>query len=254
MSNSGITSLFLIFTTLFFGFKGYSMIKSSPDLTKPLSIAWTMGFLIAVMVIEMFYNIGVAKKICNGSPQNIFTVFLYTFIPNFFILGSVIVLLTMLPGWLSPFSNTFGYFIISCMGLSKHFNAMLKSPTNSGTAGELITKIYSNQSLVINEMTPSNYSDFMKGLSSIFVKNYKSMEQYKHVYSLVIVKNLISEYIWYILAGLLSISIGSHAISNLKCEYSPEEMKKTISKLHDEEEKILEKRNENKPVLYSKTN
>jgi hypothetical protein len=163
-------------------------------------------------------------------------------------------LTSVFPGWLSPFSNTIGYFIVSCMGLTRNFNALLKSPKNSGSAGELLTKICSDQSLVVNEMTPNNYTDFMKTLSNIFIKNYQSKPEYKNVYSLVVIKTAIAEYIWYILAGLLAISVGSHAISHLQCEYSPEEMKKTINQLHQEEQEMEVEKQYNQPVLYTKNN
>ena len=178
---------------------------------------------------------------------------MYTLIPNFLILGSVITIISALPGWLSPFSNTIGYFIISCMGLSRNFNALLKSTKGTG-AQALITKICSDKSLVINEMTPNNYSDFMKTLSNIFVKKYNTMPEYKNLYSLVVIKTLISEFVWYLLAGLLAISVSSHALSKLQCEYSPEEMKETVSQLHEEEQEMESEKASNQPVLYTKNN
>ena len=94
----------------------------------------------------------------------------------------------------------------------------------------------------------------MKTLSNILVKNYSTRGEYKNVYSLVVIKTVLSEYIWYILSGLLAISIGSHSISKLQCEYSAEDMKKTINQLHQEEEEIENEKKNNKPVLYTKNN
>jgi len=72
-------------------------------------------------------------------------------------------------------------------------------------------------------MTPDNYSLFMQTLakkakngSGILSKNYKNLPQYQDLYNLVVIKNLISEYIWYVLAGCLVISISSHSIANIK--------------------------------------
>jgi hypothetical protein len=254
ISTSGISATFLILTTLFFGLKLFKT-HSPVDLDQPnFSIAWSIGFFVLLLLIEFFNNLSVAAQICNGSPQNAFTVFLYTLIPNFLVLGTVILLISILPGWLSPFSNTIGYFIVSCMGLSNQFNSLLKSPKSAGKAGPLITKIYSDKSLLINEMDATNYTTFMSRLSNIFVKNYTSLPAYRNLYALVVIKNTISEYIWYVLSGLLAISIGAHSISTLQCEYSPEEMQKTISQLHDEEAEILNEKENNKPVLYSKNN
>ena len=255
ISTTALSTTFLLLTTIFFCLKIFlTHNPENVDTAKPFSVAWSIGFIIIIMLVEFFFNLNLAAQVCNGSPQNAFTVFLYTLIPNFLILGSVITLISVFPGWLSPFSNTIGYFIVSCMGLSRNFNSLLKSKKGSGPAGELITKICSDKSLVINEMTPDNYTLFMKTLSNILVKNYSTRGEYKNVYSLVVIKTVLSEYIWYILSGLLAISIGSHSISKLQCEYSAEDMKKTINQLHQEEEEIENEKKNNKPVLYTKNN
>ena len=46
-------------------------------------------------------------------------VFKVTIIPWVFVFASIIVLLMLLPSWLSPFSNTIGYFIAKVMGLTE---------------------------------------------------------------------------------------------------------------------------------------
>lgn len=250
VSTSGISTTFIILTTILFGFKAY---KSNNIEQGPLSLAWTMIYIIILILVEFFNNLSIASQICDGSSQNTFSVFMYTLIPNFLILGSVIAIISALPGWLTPFSNTIGYFLISCMGLSRNFNALLKSTKGSG-ANALISKIYSDKSLIINEMTPNNYIDFMKTLSNIFVKKYNTLPEYKNLYSLVVIKTLISEYVWYMLAGLLAISVSSHALSKLQCEYSPEEMKKNIAQLHEEEEEMENERANKQPALYTKNN
>ena len=129
--------------------------------------------------------------------------------------------------------------------------------SNNGNA--LLTKICADHSLVINEMTPDNYEDFMKTLakksknnSQIFKSNYANMPEYNKLYELVVIKDLIAEYIWYVMAGCLTISISSHSIANIQCEYSTEEMKKTAMDLQDQEEEM--QANQKKPSLYTVTN
>ena len=180
---------------------------------------------------------------------------MYTFIPNFLILGSVIALTSAFPGWLSPFSNTFGYFFISCLGLSKTFNSLLAQKSDRN---KLLNDICEDQSLVINEMTPDNFSLFMESLAkkakdgtSVLNPKYKDLPGYSSLYKLVVIKNLIAEYIWYILAGCLVISVSSHSIANIQCEYSTEEMKKTVADLQEQEEEMAAKEKANKPSLYT---
>tara|TARA_B100000795_G_scaffold101561_1_gene74753 strand:- start:5578 stop:6417 length:840 start_codon:yes stop_codon:yes gene_type:complete len=250
---TGWISLFIGITTIFFGFKGWKLSNMSPnDVT---SGRWmTPAYLLLILIIQFCVNIGLASGFCKGGSQNIFSVFMYTILPNFLILGSVIALISALPGWLSPFSNTFGFLLVSCMGLSKNFNNMLRSDKGSS---ELLTRICSDESLIINEMTPDNYTDFMETLSSgkepiiikkptvksrsgqskakemLAVENYNKM--YQKIYSLVVLKNIIAEWIWYVLAGCLALTISIKSISNIECEYSTEEMTKTVNDMHDQQ-------------------
>ena len=53
---------------------------------------------------------------------------------------------------------------------------------------------------------------------------------------------------------MLAISVGSHAISTIQCDYSPEQMKKTISQLHKEEQEMEVEKQYKQPVLYTKNN
>jgi hypothetical protein len=249
-SVSTIITMFLIITTVYFLFKGYGMSGGSPE-DSTNGAAYTLGYLIVIVLVQLAFNFSNAQAVCNGSAQNLFSVLMYTFIPNFLVLGSVIALTSAFPGWLSPFANTFGYLFISCLGLSRKFNALVADKGNA-----LLTKICADHSLVINEMTPDNYTDFMKSLAngktSILDADYSTKAEYNELYKLVVIKDLIAEYIWYVMAGFLTISISSHSIANIQCEYSTEEMKKTVMDLHDQEEEM--QANQKKPSLYTVTN
>ncbi len=249
-SVSTIITMFLIITTVYFLFKGYGMSGGSPE-DSTNGAAYTLGYLIVIVLVQLAFNFSNAQAVCNGSTQNLFSVLMYTFIPNFLVLGSVIALTSAFPGWLSPFANTFGYLFISCLGLSRKFNALVADKGNA-----LLTKICADHSLVINEMTPDNYTDFMKSLAngktSILDADYSTKAEYNELYKLVVIKDLIAEYIWYVMAGFLTISISSHSIANIQCEYSTEEMKKTAMDLQDQEEEM--QANQKSPSLYTVTN
>ncbi len=253
-SVSLIISTFLGFTTIYFLFKGYEMSSAGPQ-DSISTAAYTLGYLIVIVLVQLAFNFSNAQAVCNGSSQNLFSVLMYTFIPNFLVLGSVIALTSAFPGWLSPFSNTFGYLFISCLGLSRKFNSLI----NTKGKNKLLTEICEDHSLVINEMTPDNYIDFMKTLADekseggrILKPKYDEEPGYNELYKLVVIKDLIAEYIWYVMSGFLTISISSHSIANIQCEYSTEEMKKTAMDLQDQEEEM--QANQKKPSLYTVTN
>ena len=80
-----IISFFAIITTLYFLLKGYLMDSQGPDSDSSVSAAATLGYIIVAVLMQIFFNISNAQAICNGSAQNLFSVLMYTFIPNFLI-------------------------------------------------------------------------------------------------------------------------------------------------------------------------
>lgn len=324
-------------TTVFFIAKAYFLGKGDTigNPSKKKSFAISILYVAILIGTQLIFNFSNAAKLCsytdsNGKtvtpPQAFGSILLYTLIPNIFILGSVITLITIFPGWLSPFSNTFGYFVVSCLGLKRVFDSMLRTEGNP-----LIERIYSDQSLIINEMTPANYELFMKTLckkngiiradqvpscqktskpKNMRAKNMRggnpvassaqtkvsehaemsspdSIKQnadlsyidsgrgtkksssnvnsvtndkeiidrslfpaYFKLYKLVFWKNTIAEYIWYLLAGSLTLTIGSNAILNMSCKYSSKDLKHIATSHEVERKKITEHDKKTKNSLF----
>jgi len=219
-----------------------------------------LAYMFLTLIGQTVINFSNAKQICQNSSQSFFNILLYTFLPNFFILGSIILLVAVIPGWLSPFSNTVGYALVTLMGLSRYFNELLRP--NDGTGGnKILTKIYSDKSIIINEMTASNYEEFMKGLAKggkTLIQNYNTKKMangkvpYNEIFRLINLKNIIAEGIWYLLAGCLAISIASNAVLNIQCEYTPKQMADMHAKIKAQQAKMHADSEKNPPQLYSK--
>jgi len=244
---------FILITTAYFFLK-YKYGRGSPGAVGSTA-GFTLGYFFFILILTFITNLTLASNMCNGKSQNILSVFMYTALPYFLILGSVVALISALPGWLSPFSNTIGYFLIYCRGLSKTFNSMIKTGEKNN---KLLTIICSDESLVINEMTPDNYSNFMKTLSvgdnAVLKKEdeIKKMVEYTDLYNLVVQKNIIAEWIWYVMAGCLALTISIKSISSLQCEYSTADMKKTVDDFHDQEAATeAEEERKNKSSQYT---
>lgn len=254
---SGYITWFVILTTIFFIFKYSKLRHLDPDDTSGTSFAWSGAYIVICLIWQFIMNLTIASEFCKGGVQSVFSVFMYTMLPNFLILGSIIVLISALPGWISPFSNTIGYAVVSMQGLSGSFNEMLRTGDEDN---KLMQLICSDESLAINEMTPDNYSKFMKTLSmgpSAVLKKHDVitgtlLEQYTHLYKLVVMKTMIAEWMWYLLAGCLTLTISVKSISALQCEYSIEEMKKVADDLHEQQaaDEVADKK-KNKASQYT---
>ena len=208
----------------------------------------TAAYVFITLLAQIIANFSNAKAICKGSTQSFGLVLLYTLIPYFLILGTVMVLVTVLPGWLTPFSNTIGYACASIMGLSTTFNNLLATDPQGN---DLLTKICSDKALLINEMGRNNYADFMAEMAGRDPSNPKE-KGYNKLYGLVLLKGIVAEGLWYGLAGCLAISIANNVIVNIQCNYSAKQMAKMHGEVKAQQAKEHADSLKNAPVLYTK--
>jgi len=185
----------------------------------PTQLKFTMAYLAFILVIEFIINSYLTKSICGD--YQIATSLPATFIPWVVIFGSVILLLTALPGWLSPFSNTFGYTAALMNGLDNTVNSILKDDGGESNAelSKAITHIYTDKSLLINELTPDNFNTFWTSMKSAFKPSVLNDETLKNkLFSIVVLKYSVAKFIWYILAGILTTYVSFNYIITSSCD------------------------------------
>ena len=197
-------------------------------------ILWTIIYVLLLIVGNYFINLNITSSIC-GSVQWTNTL-ITTIIPWIFVFATIVLLLMMLPSWLSPFSNTIGYLIAKVMGLNTLFSKILKSKINIEIESKNNTKvsleneivsdnlqtIYSDRSLLINEITQTNFNEFWDnlknaGLLQRDLTKENNLENKIALYNFIVLKDTIAEFIWYLLTGLLVTSISYNYIVNSTC-------------------------------------
>lgn len=112
----------------------------------------TFMFFLVLIIGEYFINLAMSKDICGFDQEK--TALIATILPWFLVLGVLKAALVVFPGWLTPFSNTFGYIFVSAVtDLKDVFNNILtpqfdlapesqKGPSvMSGGGGEQINQI-----------------------------------------------------------------------------------------------------------------
>ena len=196
-----------------------------------------------------FINLKTAQTLCKSSEIPYYDIFFATFLPWIMIFGTLYFALELFPGWIGPFSNTIGYFVINMLGAEDTVKNMLKT-TDDFTIDKdkdkdkdlkkAIQKIDSNTASFINELNVENqlYKEFCKKLCDEgFIKNYDSFckiednEHVQNLYKFVNIKHAIGKLIWYILAGTLICSISYNFIINEKCEKTVEEQQAIIDQI-----------------------
>jgi hypothetical protein len=249
-SPSSSIGIFILITSIYFVFK-YNTSKANYNIY--------FGIYALILIISQFMlNMSLTKSIC-GTNQLPITLYI-TLVPFLLIFGVLKVMLAFFPGWLSPFSNTFGYGMTRLFGIGELFNKIFKpkltkeemKKENIGAMSEALEHIYTDKSLLINEITPDNFNIFWKDMSPLFnegVYNNNSLKE--KLFRFIILKDIVSEYIWYMLTGILVTSIGYNYLVNNGCSQSVKEMKDRHKNYMKIEESIAEQNKNKKQRVYT---
>jgi hypothetical protein len=255
---SALTS-FLIITAIYLsGIKPMNSYKShlvADTLSEYDTKNYTNTFIyfIVLFVIQICIGWSVVNatecKIVKDKGRVLGEVLKSTALPWLFIFGFSLVVILLKPKFKSVFSNVYGYFIVKATANSiltdllknekevKAVAATAAIGTVAGTTGasaqdiqntaDAILKICGNTGMLINQITPSNFLDYMKMLQPLMKENYSTEDvnakitEDNHIFyklfQVVEIRERIGECAWYIYTGLFVIAIVSYNIAMIPC-------------------------------------
>ena len=256
--NPGVSLLFFfIVTTVYFIVKFFMLPKELKPQHNIMNIISLCIYIFLLIVGNYFINMSTTSALCGGTPQW-GTTFIITLMPWVLIFAVINMILIIYPGWLTPFSNTLGYFGAKMAGLNELFDNILqpydeiKELEEKDSKGDIeiakaLQQIYGNETLLINQIPRAGdnedeqinkFKDFIKSMAKvgIFRKEFKNIDPDNgsdpeiqqiilRLYNLLKIKDIIAEYIWYLLSGFLVTSISYNYIVNVGCSYSAKQMK-----------------------------
>jgi len=166
-------------------------------------------FFLIIIIFMYVINITIIQSKCNSSMS----VVTATFVPWVLIFGSTLAALSFFPEWKRPFSNTFGYLFARLAGSTTMFLDLLKQD-------QKISYIYEDPSLLLNQFTTANFDTMFDTMKEVFIEDLTKKELFKNV---IVLKEIISEWIWILLAGSIAISSSYTSLMNTQCSKSPED-------------------------------
>jgi hypothetical protein len=208
-------------------------------------------YILAVIVGEYFINLRLSFQLCGTYQWQ--TILFITIIPWLLIFGVMHLFLTMFPGWLAPFSNTFGYLVVKLMGLPDLMKELKPENSPDPKAFQAIDSLMNDPSLLINQYSPESkqtkpdpsdpdgikiietrpiFNGVWESLkaSGVIKNNFLNTKDHDKMrdklYKYVEMKYTISELIWNLLAGGLVTSVSYNYIIGIGCAKSPELMKR----------------------------
>lgn len=206
-----------------------------------VKIAIMILYFLAVVVGEFIINLTITSQICGNADFG--QAAIVTIIPWVIIFGLLKVILTAFPGWLSPFSNTFGYLVTNLMGINKLLNEILvpkfikeNTPDNLKAAAESLEHIYGNKSLLINEITQDNYETFWDRMKSAGLFKQNAEQHKEGLLNFVKMKDNVAEFVWYCLTGGLVASVSYNSIINSTCKANKATLEKNVQATKEAEQ------------------
>lgn len=201
-------------------------------------------YLAVVLLTQYIINTTFVINACGGSSiSNYGNAFLITFLPWMFIFGIMLVALIMYPGFKGAFSDIVGYFLVadkandllsqilmSDSAAQSAINEITDTTAKSeiSRAAESIVKLVGNKAIIINQITPLNFSNTWDTLKQLMKPTIYENETLKSdLLNVAVLRENIGEALWYIYTGIMIISYTSYKITSASC---PPDMNKVIKK------------------------
>jgi hypothetical protein len=209
-----------------------------------------------------------------------------TVLPWFLVLGVLKSALVVFPGWLIPFSNTFGFMFVSAVtDLKDVFNAILTPQfdlapeaqkgggggggtetlvnsadvpnddiKNKRDIGRALEQIYTDQSIILNELNLDNLDRFWDSFKeSRLIRPSAKVEDLEKIRKFLMMKTIVGEFVWLVLCGLLVVSISYNYLLNMGCTFTPEQQKIRAQVLKETQEVAKKKEAEEKNKVLTVT-
>lgn len=262
--------IFILITLIFFSIRSY-LIKGSSRLV-------TNFVYFGIVVLSQYItNLNAMHIMCNHWQYGL--VFFITIIPWVLVFGVISLILTMMPSWLIPFSNTFGYLFAKMSGLSELMKKIMIDPNSVKSKNNDITEnqrkiietlyfINKDPSIIINEFTcfgnsnetdsagkkiikcSGNFDTIYNDLSGIIFKQDNAPEDKEAFKNMIEFKETVAEAIWYILFGTYTIMITNMSIVNSGCNTTAAMMRKRYAEYKANMKKNKEERPKNKVYTH----
>lgn len=175
-----------------------------------LSAYYDVAFLAVVILFIYFINAEIMKERCGVFSS----VIAPTIVPWLFIFLPFMAMLYRFPEWKTPFSNTFGYFVLS---MTKGVDSIKKIVSNQSQ----IELIYQSPSLLINQFTYDNFDEEAANkYKDVFVSRTAgpaaaaALDEFKNI---LLIKELVAIWMWYMLIGSITVSTSYMMMMNSNC-------------------------------------
>lgn len=224
---------------------------------------------VCILALQIIFNtIGFQSKCQGDFMKNFGKVFGPTFFPWFIIMGSVMTALLVAPGFKGAFSNVLGYYAVANSANDILVSLLVPSPegdsdkkitsddSQMSKTADAIMKIAGNTSLLINQITPSNFVEFWDGIIVPLMKpEYKedisqANDLKAKLLENVILRDNIGEACWYIYTTILLVSVVKSNIAEIPCQTSVAAIHERVNNVTKKQDAVDKANKKKESVTY----
>lgn len=245
MNPLGALYFFITVTSIYIILRIY-LIKTGDDETtiNNSNNVYTYIYIFAILIGNFFINKKISQEYSPGTEVSNFNILFVTLIPWIFIFGSLFILLSVFTSWVKPFSNTIGYLFVQLLDVNNIYDTIFKTnvdeapETTDSRMKELLITLKTNKIILINEMSSdiSSFKEFMieliknkftnctiKEQDTIDKSNFDDikfgdedkLKSLLDLYKIIVIKDEIGKFMWFILAGMLITTIVFNTIQTI---------------------------------------
>ena len=194
-------------------FTSYAVLVGLATVAKALSpdfAAYIEGlFFLAVLgTMWLVYTQVLNERCGQSSAGTVFTAML----PWIFMLGGSMVALKVFPGWIQPFSNTFGYLLVNIPIFNATDKLIAILAEGHQTSVELIQN---NPRLMLNEFSSSGFDASMEKMQAEGLVRPGDHSDFRQI---IAGKDAVAAGIWYLLVGSVAITTAFNVLMNFTCQ------------------------------------
>ena len=219
MSNFQKVFLYFIFITILYIIINITVLLNNNNNTKYIEYLYLFILIFGIFTLN----------ITSFQQNSKFTIFLYTLTPWIIIFFSIFILLKFYNNWITPFSNTIGYIFVNILGLSELFKTLIKKPDSSdNNIREAIINFNNNYEILLNSLDPydtKNFQDFFKSFNDTDILNinrnstgeidFSNDIKLQKIKRLLFIKDFIGKVCWYLLSGMLTITVMINTLEDI---------------------------------------
>jgi len=234
--------MFFVFTAIFVILKTvvmYTSVYKKGKNIKLINLLFVISFSTIFYLFNYFNTLSVTqnKLICGEKNHKI--AFFTSILPfiGIYIIG--VVLISIFPGWVRCFSNTFGPPLLWFTGIEDNIKQnsysimqRMRDTTNESSTKDTLYSLYeTNPKILLNELEMDNDGELMtQPLEAMNIDVTQEIQYMIKQY--ILSKNSIGEGVWYLLLGIITILVSYNAILSENCNIftiKKDEFKKYIS-------------------------